>query len=56
MQHGVTNDIAKMRPVSVALRQSMEAWDGLLELLPIAVYVCDAQGVIVQFNKRAAEL
>jgi len=30
--------------------------DTILELLPAAVYVCDAQGVIVRYNKKAAEL
>jgi PAS domain S-box-containing protein len=39
-----------------ALRQSLQAWDGLLELLPVAVYICDANGVVVQYNRRATEL
>ncbi|HET6522195.1 MAG TPA: PAS domain-containing protein [Geminicoccaceae bacterium] len=30
--------------------------DGVLDLLPAAIYVCDASGVIVRFNARAAEL
>src|SRR5262245_54456387 len=30
--------------------------DRLLELLPAAVYVCDIDGVVVRYNKRAAEL
>jgi PAS domain S-box-containing protein len=29
---------------------------GLIEILPAAVYVCDADAVIVAFNQRAAEL
>ncbi|HET8728379.1 MAG TPA: PAS domain S-box protein [Alphaproteobacteria bacterium] len=28
----------------------------ILELLPAAVYVCDAEGLIVRYNRRAAEL
>ena len=28
----------------------------LLEALPAAVYVCDLDGVVVRYNKRAAEL
>jgi PAS domain S-box-containing protein len=28
----------------------------LLELLPAAVYICDAGGTIVRYNRRAAEL
>jgi PAS domain S-box-containing protein len=38
------------------LRQALTAWDGLLESLPIAVYVCDTQGLIIQYNRKAAEL
>lgn len=30
--------------------------DHLLNMLPTAVYVCDANGVILQFNERAAKL
>ena len=39
-----------------ALRHALQAWDGLLDLLPIAVYVCDADGTIVQYNRRAVDL
>ena len=28
----------------------------LFDLVPVAVYVCDADGVITEFNRRAAEL
>jgi PAS domain S-box-containing protein len=48
--------VAAPSRVPGALRHAMRAWDGLLELLPIAVYVCDRSGVIVQYNRRAAEL
>ena len=48
--------VAGERPVPNELRQAIHAWDGLLEGLPVAVYVCDARGAIVQFNQRAAEL
>ncbi len=30
--------------------------NGLIEILPAAVYVCDSEAVIAAFNKRAAEL
>jgi PAS domain S-box-containing protein len=30
--------------------------DGLLDLLPAAVYVCDRNGAIVRYNRKAAEL
>jgi PAS domain-containing protein len=30
--------------------------DTILELLPTAVYVCSADGVVVRYNRKAAEL
>jgi PAS domain-containing protein len=38
------------------LRASEERFRTLFELGPSAVYSCDAQGVIQDFNRRAAEL
>jgi PAS domain S-box-containing protein len=40
----------------LALQQALESWDAVLEGLPIGVYVCDADGRILRFNARAAEL
>jgi PAS domain S-box-containing protein len=42
--------------ISPALRQIFSASDKILDLLPIAVYICDANGAIVRYNRRAAEL
>src|SRR5436190_23503832 len=39
-----------------ALRKSEERFRALFELGPVAVYSCDAEGVIQEFNRRAAEL
>jgi PAS domain S-box-containing protein len=39
-----------------ALRASEERYRTLFDLVPVAVYSCDAAGVIQQFNARAAEL
>lgn len=39
-----------------ALRASEERYRTLFDLVPVAVYSCDAAGVIQQFNRRAAEL
>ena len=39
-----------------ALRASEERYRALFDLGPIAIYCCDAAGVIQQFNRRAAEL
>ena len=42
--------------VSLAFRQVFQSADGLLDRLPIGIYACDRAGVIIQYNKRAAEL
>jgi PAS domain S-box-containing protein len=39
-----------------ALRESKERYRTLFELAPLAVYSCDASGVIREYNHRAAEL
>ncbi len=39
-----------------ALRESEERYRTLFDLGPVAVYSCDASGVIQEFNRRAAEL
>jgi signal transduction histidine kinase/ActR/RegA family two-component response regulator len=39
-----------------ALRDSKERYRTLFELAPVAVYSCDAAGVIREYNRRAAEL
>src|SRR3981189_1801124 len=39
-----------------ALRESKERYRPLFELAPVAVYSCDASGVIREYNRRAAEL
>lgn len=38
------------------VRSSEERFRRLMELMPIAVYVCDASGIIQSYNLRAAEL
>jgi PAS domain S-box-containing protein len=47
---------SKASAISRALYRALQAGEGLLEWLPIGVYVCDAQGFIVRYNRRAAEL
>jgi signal transduction histidine kinase len=44
------------REQTEALRASEERYRTLFDLVPVAVYSCDAAGVIQQFNRRAAEL
>jgi PAS domain-containing protein len=39
-----------------ALRKSEDRYRTLFDLCPVAVYSCDALGVIEKFNRRAVEL
>jgi PAS domain-containing protein len=38
------------------LRQIEERFRRLVEVMPVAVYVCDTSGIIQNYNRRAAEL
>lgn len=42
------------RPVPAALGAMLRASDGILDLLPIATFICDAKGTILQYNRHAA--
>src|SRR6516162_4717830 len=48
---GVT--AAALAPV---LERKLKSWDALLEQLPIGIFICDAQGNLVRYNRRAAEI
>jgi PAS domain S-box-containing protein len=41
---------------SLSLEHALRASDEILELLPIATFVCDAAGRIIQYNRRAVDL
>src|SRR4051794_4544884 len=48
---------AGQRPDSASsLAQELKASGAILDLLPIATCICDAQGRIVQYNRSAVEL
>ena len=44
------------RPIPPALSAMLRASDGILDMLPIATFICDARGAILQYNRRAAEI
>ena len=41
---------------TAALGESEQRFRRLVELMPVAVYVCDPEGIIQSYNKRAVEL
>jgi PAS domain S-box-containing protein len=44
------------QPVPSALSAMLRASDGILDMLPIATFICDARGAILQYNSRAVEI
>ncbi len=51
-----TNKTQASQPAASALSTMLRASDGILDMLPIATYICDARGTILQYNSRAVEL
>lgn len=49
-------DVGQRIRAENALRESEGRYRSLMEVLPAAVYACDAQGRITYFNERAVEL
>jgi PAS domain S-box-containing protein len=53
---GSATDITERKRTEDALHASEQTLRELVDILPIAVYVCDADGVIERYNRRAVEL
>jgi PAS domain S-box-containing protein len=52
----IARDITERKTVEAAVRDSEQRYRTLFDLGPVAVYSCNAAGVIETFNRRAAEL
>ncbi len=52
----VKTERRRVSPYTLSLEQVLHASDDILELLPMAVCICDLEGRIVQYNSRAVEI
>ncbi len=50
------NKARQAQPVPSALSAMLRASDGILDMLPIATFICDVRGTILQYNKHAVDI
>jgi len=50
------NGRAVPRSIPPALSAMLRASDGILDLLPIATFICDARGTVLQYNQHAVQI
>jgi PAS domain S-box-containing protein len=49
-------DLTERKRFEETIQRSKERYRTLFDLVPVAVYVCDADGIILEYNRRAVEL
>ncbi|HXO94815.1 MAG TPA: PAS domain S-box protein, partial [Candidatus Acidoferrum sp.] len=49
-------DLRALKSAEAKLRTSEKRYKTLFDLIPVAVYTCDADGIIREYNQRAVEL
>jgi PAS domain S-box-containing protein len=49
-------DLRDVKTAEAKLRTSEQRYKTLFDLVPVAVYTCDADGIIQEYNRRAVEL
>jgi PAS domain S-box-containing protein len=49
-------DLTERKHFEEQIQRSEERYRTLFDLVPVAVYVCDADGIIKEYNRRAVEL
>jgi PAS domain S-box-containing protein len=49
-------DLRELKAAEAKFRTSEQRYKTLFDLVPVAVYTCDADGIIQEYNRRAVEL